>query len=78
MAHPLYNDDADGFTIPDRGEREGNILAYGNAVISKGLTFLQGQPAYADIAKGRSIVHSMETYALTLLVSARRGPLAHQ
>jgi len=23
-------------------------------------------------------VHSVETYALTLLVSARRGPLAHQ
>jgi len=54
--------DNDDFSIPSRFESDDDILAYGNDCISRGLRFLEGQPAYADIEKGKAIIHSMETY----------------
>ena len=52
----------DNYTIPSRGAVEDDKLEYVNYCIARGLEFLKGQPAYADIEKGRQIVHSMETY----------------
>lgn len=57
-----YSEAINDFKIPNRMASEDEILAYGNWAIQQGLAFLRAQPAFQDIAQGRSIVHAMETY----------------
>src|SRR5688572_4045508 len=52
----------DDYKIPSRSAPAEDKLEYVNFCIARGLDFLRGQPAYADIDKGRGIVHAMETY----------------
>lgn len=61
MANPQY-DQEDDFKIPSRGSSEDDKLEFCNNAIARGLSFLRAQPAFADIQKGRDIVHAMETY----------------
>lgn len=57
-----FNQDINNYTIPSRVASEDDIVAWGNSAISNGIAFLRSQPAFADIAKGRGVVHAMETY----------------
>lgn len=60
--NPRYFDN-DELEIPSRTATEDDKLEYCNHAIAKGLSFLRAQPAYADVDKGRAIVHAMETYS---------------
>lgn len=57
-----YTDADTDLPIPKPSDRDADKLGWTNQVISRGLAFIRAQPAYADIDKGRSLVHSMETY----------------
>lgn len=62
MSQRFHQNDNDNFDIPSRSEPDEEIIAYGNRCVATGLSFLRAQPAAPDIEKGKSIIHSMETY----------------